>query len=407
MRAWSILTVLAAVAIAAGCSRPHSPVAPLREASSFTATGAPADSYYAELEFRGDMLVLGESFTPRLLRNRRFFVRSSDFDPLTSVFPRDTVPAGAELVKIRWLPAGRKAALGSRAGAVTEPARDTSVVYEPGIHLLYLQAPERAGGGRYAVAFVVGVAPIAWYAGPDPARWPRASDGDWRAVDVLDWRTFATRPAWPPDGRGWFGPDSFRTRPLQRLPLARDPNRRTFYELFGDRLYARSEGDTVHAGAWVVVALGGFDADSRYAPVAPADSPALPPGFASDPLRYAALVPDGLVGSPIGFRLSKSVLAPNGNQVRESESALFPAFDTRSVFFLPRMCGYTKAAIAGKYYLQAVAQDADGVITRRMVDVIGETDLVDAGGGTPEQRAARRQVLTFVVRPAAGAAATR
>src|SRR5262249_19211229 len=145
--------------------------------------------------------------------------------------------------------------------------------------------------------------PDMWWAGPDPTRFPRSSDGDGRAVDVLSWSGFQTSPSWPPDGRGYFGPDSLAFLPRSSRPAKTASGRRTFYEIFGDRIYARNENDTVHLGAWVVFPTGGYDPDSRYAvPISPA-APGLPPGFESRPDLYPVLDATGVQGTPSGFRV--------------------------------------------------------------------------------------------------------
>ena len=65
------------------------------------------------------------------------------------------------------------------------------------------------------------------------------------------WDQLAELP-WPQDGQRYFGPDSFRFVPTLRRPLAGASTHGTFYEIYGNRIYARSEGDTVHANAWIV-----------------------------------------------------------------------------------------------------------------------------------------------------------
>ena len=204
-----------------------------------------------ELRFVGPVVTLDRDFRPRLDRNAQFVIRPNG--DLSA--PMDTVPAHSVLKQVRW-----RSAPGVAGGTMyfddvpvfaNAAARDSSGEFAPGTHLLNLIVPARAGGGRLSVMFNVDFVPVAWWAGPNPAQFPRSSDGDGRAVDVTDWRSFTTSPAWPPDGRGYFGPDSFAFVPSRRRPVNDDFDRRTFYELSGDRIYARAEGDTVHQDAWV------------------------------------------------------------------------------------------------------------------------------------------------------------
>jgi hypothetical protein len=327
--------------------------------------------------------------------------------------PCDTVPAWSVLKQVQWRPFagadGTTDAGPARLGL--EAARDTTQGLSPGQKLLELQAPDRAGGGTVSVWFFSGLSPDTWWAGPDPGRWPASSDGDGRSVDVTDWTHFTTTPAWPPDDRGWFGPDSFRVLPSQRAALP--GGRGTFYEIFGNRIYARSEGDTVHQGAWIVFCNGGWDWDSPYAPKVDAGDPGLPAGYAGDPFGHALLLPAGRVGSPIGFRLQMTVRSvgnpgvPDGVLIPLAQTSTYPAFLPTSVFRLPQVVGYWQARIAGKVYALARAVDADELLDRSVATSWALADAVDAGGGTADERALRRKVLVFHVRPAAQALAAR
>jgi hypothetical protein len=415
-----VLTLVLFAALA-GCSKPLAPTAtrsgddlgPGASAALRGRGGGSPPSFQVRLEFVGSIVTLDAAFRPHVARNRRFYVTMTG----DRVARPDTVPAYSILRKVQWMPVrsgGDDATAGSAEAAPIAEAPsivggaqgDSTRVYAPGYYVLRLQAPPRAGGGTVLVSFVVGFDPVAWWAGPDPSRWPRASDGDGRAVDVTDWARFTTAPPWPADGRGYFGPDSFRYVPSQRRPVRDDFTRRTFYEIHGDRIYARSEGDTVHANAWVVLCNGGYDKDSPYLPhVDPAD-PGLPPGYAGDPDRYAVLLPQGLIGSPTGFRSNLWTKLSDGTLVRPSETVAYPNFDPASVFRAPHVAGYWQVTLPGKAYAYAIAEDADG---RRVqiADPVALADLVDAGGGTPEEKLQRRSILTFFVRPPAVAGLAR
>ncbi len=172
----------------------------------------------------------------------------------------------------------------------------------------------------------------------------------------------------------------------------------TVTEIDGNRIYARSEGDTVHLNSWIVACNGGYDKDSRYLPRVDASDPALPPGFAGRPDLYAVLLPQGLVGSPIGFRSQLSARLTSGEVIRWSSTGTYPDFEPMSVFRLPQVAAYWRALYPGKLYLVARAQDADGLSDFSFGDAVAIADLVDAGGGTPSDRLLRRRILTFYVR---------
>lgn len=417
--AMGVLFVLL-VTVAGSCSKSVAPIA--RDASGALRgagggggdpAAAPIPSpYIVRLKFIGPVVTLDAAYQPVLDRNAEFFVYSTGVPPAPGA-AIDTVPAGSELKQVSWRSAKGGAQALSAAGepeVLEEPpvivdaaAHGGAQTFPPGYNQLTLQAPARAGGGMVTVAFVVNFPPGAWWAGPDPALFPPASDGDGRAVDVTDWSRFTTTPAWPPDGRGYFGPDSFRFVPSQRLPVRGDLERRTFYEIFGDRIYARTEGDTVHQDSWVVFAHAGFDRDSRYAPRVDPTDPGLPAGFASRPDLYAVLIPQGLLGSPSAFRSAVTFKLDDGSVVRPSVSPAYPDFDPLSVFRNPHVAGYARMFLPGKAYALVQPVDADGGAGRLGDSEVAIADRVDAGGGTPADRLARRQILTFFVRGDAGA----
>jgi hypothetical protein len=403
VRAWIGPALLLALAI--GCSKsvaPRPPAPAVDPAGDAVAQDAAHPGFLVRLHFVGSMVTLDRAFQPQLHRNESFYVYSNGTVPLDPFRP-DTIPANALLQDVRW-----------RRTPGDNPRNDTDQFFDngqvrsagvglpfaSGLHIVSLRIPERLGGGEAQAAFQVDFPPEAvWWPGPDPALFPRSTDGDGRAVDVVSWARFSTVPAWPPDGRGYFGPDSFRVVPPQRRPVGGDFDRRTFYELFGDRIYARSEGDTVHFGAWVVFALGGFDRDSPYVPQVRGPAPTLPPGFESSPDRYSVLIAQGLIGSPIGFRIQVPVRLPGGQLLLPSETTTFPNFDVLSVFYSPQVAGYWRMDFAGKAYAIAHAQDSEGFVDREGGDdLVALADRVDAGGGTAEDHILRRHVLTFFVR---------
>lgn len=428
MRMFVIPPALAAgiVLLAAGCSKSLAPTLGDRatlgrdgSTAELLARSAVSRSFRARLDFVGPFVTLDANGTARLNREAHFYIFAGG--PQNAGL--DTVPAHAVLRSVTWrrVPDHAGAAVPADSQFFSEApvfSEDAPVFpdaapppageFSPGIHVISLQVPPRAGGGRIGVAFQVNFPPTAWWAGPDPTRFPRSSDGDGRAVDVLDWAHFTTSPAWPPDGRAYFGPDSFAFRPLERKPLASgltgSEARRTFYEIFGDRIYARAEGDTVHQNAWVVFVNGGFDADSRYTPKVVPTDPELPPGYASMPDRFATLIPGDFVGSPIGFRSIVITRLTNGLLLTPTETSTYPVFDAGSVFFQPVLARYWRAADPGKAYGVVVAEDAEGAVGRLHDSAVDIADRVDAGGGSAQDRIDRRQILTFYVRASGSSA---
>ncbi len=414
--------LLCGALLLAGCSKPVSPVSGLEPAGGSDPLRAqpvdPNGNSLVRLHFVGDVASLGRDFRPRVERRADFYVFVNDTLPPFDAPVRDTVPAGAVLKDVRWRHSHTDDAatfangaaepldeqpdlLGTNGGAHGEPL-------PVGVRSFTLRAPKRLGSMNVVVFIQVGFAPSAsWFAGPDPDLFPPSSDGDGRAVNVLDWRTFATSPAWPPDGRPYFGPDSLAFLPSARRPVHDDFDRRTFYELWQDRIYARFEGDTVHQGSWVVVPLGGYDRDSRYVPRIGDPGNTLPAGYVSRPDLYPVLIAQGLRASPSGFRYQPRIKMANGQIVSGSQSVEFPVWDIASVFHFPAVACYASNPVAGKAYLSIAGEDADGQVGGVRGDVVAIADRVDAGGGSPQDRLDRRSILTYHVRevPAAGASA--
>lgn len=406
----------------AGCSKPVSPVSGLDPSGGTDPLHAqpvdPNGNSLLRLHFVGDVASLSRDFQPRVERRKDFYVFVNDTLPPFDAPVRDTIPVGAVLKDVRWRH-GHAGAAAAFANGAAEPldeqadllGSDGGAHGEPlpvGIRLLTLRAPKRLGSANVLVWIMVGFRPgPAWFAGPDPDRFPLSRDGDGRAVEVLDWRTFATSPAWPPDGRPYFGPDSLAFLPSARRPVHDDFDRRTFYELWHDRIYARSEGDTVHQGSWVVVPLGGYDRDSRYVPRIGDPGSTLPAGYASRPDLYPLLSAQGLRASPSGFRYTPHTKLANGQILLGSQSTEFPTWDITSVFHFPAVACYAPNPTAGKAYLSIASEDADGLVGGNRGDVVAIADRVDAGGGSPQDRLDRRSILTYHVReaPAADAGA--
>ena len=416
-----LVLLIAVAALCAGCSKHLGPTAERATEATLSSTGiteircrdASGRTWVLDAWAVGTVVTLGRDARP-IVRPRAIFPLTQEYVP--GVPPRDTVPAFSvahwrwRLVRPKSGPADSTPGAGLDAlryadpSPVAEaglgcPARADTQTLVPGLNVITVNVPEQAGGGTKRLVCLANFFPDTWWAGPDPALWPLASDGSGsRAVDVTDWSLFTTAPAWPPDGRAYFGPDSFRFLPSMRRPLRGGNGRGTFYEIYGNRIFARAEGDTVHQNSWIVLVNGGYDRDSKYLPrVDPAD-PALPAGYAADPVRYAVLQTLGYMGSPIGFRsVVPERLTPAGLKMVPASTGIYPVYEPASVFRAPHLAGYWRMYAAGKGYALARAQDADGGLDVRLGDAVALADLVDAGGGTSADRIARRKVVTFYV----------
>lgn len=282
-----------------------------------------------------------------------------------------------------------------------------SLPISPGQKIFTLRALDQAGGaGETTRRCIMNFSPDTWWAGPDPALFTGLSDGEYdsHSLSVTSWPSpnnpvFTTDPPLPAGST--FGPDSFQYRPSKRYPPNRDftlPG--TFYEIYKNRIYARTQGDTVHMNSFVILWNGGYDEDSQYLVRADTLDPALhaPGGL---PLAGPVIERAGRVGSPIGFRsLIVNRLTPSGLRSTPTQTSIYPVYEPASVFRAPRMGGYWRVFQAGKAYAVARAEDADGGIDNSVIDPVAVADAVDAGGGsggTPEQQALRRKVLVFYV----------
>jgi hypothetical protein len=225
-----------------------------------------------------------------------------------------------------------------------------------------------------------------------------------RSVDVNSWPRpgdvgFNTSPALPAGST--FGPDSFDYRPSRRFPPKGDFGRPgTFYEIYKNRLYARTEGDTVHMNSFIILWNGGYDKDSRYIPRVDSTDQHLR-NLDGSLVTGAVLQTAGRVGSPIGFRSQVSTrLTPTGLPIVPAQTSLYPVYEPASVFRSPRMGGYWRMRGAGKAYALARAEDADGGLDNSVAvqeQVMQFADRVDEHRGTPEENSLRRKVLVFYV----------
>lgn len=272
----------------------------------------------------------------------------------------------------------------------------------PGRKEFRLRAVDRAGGANETTRlFQMNLPPTTWFAGPDPDApvWQHA--GGETFVNVTNWGAI-------PDlgGVSLLSRDSARVLPSQRPP------RRSFLELYGNRIYLRREFDTVHMNSWIVLFHGGFDPDSPYSIDLRTNDPELPQmPDPVDPRKTVADTIDNPVlqvrpanGSPVGFRSNvPMLLTPLGSPTHTSETALYPVFDPNAVFRTTTIGSYWAMNQAGQAYAYGRAQDGDGTRDLR----IGSTPPLEpsaivravdsTGSATPDQIAARPLVLTFFV----------
>lgn len=274
-------------------------------------------------------------------------------------------------------------------------------VVAPGKKVFRLRAIGQSGWrGESTRYFQMNYAPDTWFVGPDvndPAQ-------GWQS-EVFNGRTryYKNVPIWPvsiPNTQ--ISSDSVNVLPALR------PEKRTFFEFYGDRVFARFEGDTVHMNSWVVFPGGGFDRDSRYN-VKVGFDPATPPGIVT--------TPGAPNGSPVAFRsllatkLQDPPTTPGGaleradaQFIRPSENLSYPVFDAASPYRSLKISEYQGLRNSGKVYMLLKAEDGDGSVDQRVSQEGGATGLADrvdgvsgAGGPTIEDIQLRSKIMTFYV----------
>jgi hypothetical protein len=271
----------------------------------------------------------------------------------------------------------------------------------PGDKQFTLRALDYAGGASQTTRrFRFNISPTTWYSGPDRDAYPytHPPGSNLYYLDLPDWSHVPDLP-----GSG-MNRDSVTVLPALR------PERRTFFELYKNRIYVRAENDTVDMNSWVVLFNGGFDPDSPYSVPVSLNDPSLPDTSGIPPGSAVVLHPGPYNGSPIGFKGFVAVYLTQygvdyGPLSTPTLSRLYPNFDPSSSQRRPLINGYYGMAQAGKgygvvkaidgYVNQAVGgQDNaiyDGTAAKQLAD------LVDAGGGTDYEKDLRRRVLTFYI----------
>jgi hypothetical protein len=261
-----------------------------------------------------------------------------------------------------------------------------SVPIAPGVKVFTLRAIDQAGGkGETTRRAKMNFSPDSWWSGPDTLSPVFTSNHEGRFLTVPNFGTFGGISG------TLMSPDSVTVMPAFR------PRRKSFFEIYGNRIFARAEFDTVHLNSWVVLHNGGYDQDSRYrVEVDPAD-PAIPLVDGQIPI---VLRPDVENGSPIGFRTRvQTRIDPFGTLTQPAQTGLHPVFQPASVFRVTRMAGYWAMIFSGKAYAVGRSEDGDGDLDLEVsnADMAALADRVDAGGGTARDRELRDRVLVFYV----------
>jgi hypothetical protein len=260
-----------------------------------------------------------------------------------------------------------------------------------GEKIFTLRVIDQAFGTRDSTRrFQYNYSPDTWLAGPDP------NQGNWIVKPNGDRYRLLIGGRIPPEGiaGSLLGPDS-----TLKLPALR-PEMRTFFEVWQDTVFLRSDGDTVHINSWLIFHSGGFDRDSKYH-VAVSNLATQLPGFPGGPV----LQPGPQNGSPVSFRMQVlTELWPNSALSVAAISNPYPIFDPNDVFNNPKIGGYEPVIQSGRAYAFTFALDGDNSPDRRIgagipgsIDPVTLVKKVENGTATPYERSLRNKVLAFWV----------
>jgi hypothetical protein len=274
-------------------------------------------------------------------------------------------------------------------------------VVSPGAKQFTLRAVDYAGGAHQTTRrFQLNISPITWFSGPDPNAYPYTRSGGATYLDIANWA------AVPSIDGSFINKDSVQVLPALRA------ERKTFLEIYKNRIYVRAENDTVDMNSWVVLSNGGFDPDSPYNVPVSSQDPSLPDTTGIPPGSAVVMHPGPSNGSPVGFKgVISTFLTLNGSEygpeLQPSLSKLYPNFDPASVQRNTVINGYYGMTFAGKSYALVKAVDGFqeallGAQDNTIPDQVGITarqlaEKVDAGGGNSQENDVRRRVLTFFV----------
>jgi hypothetical protein len=258
-----------------------------------------------------------------------------------------------------------------------------------GVKKFTLQAIGSSGWrGEATRWFEMNFAPDTWFSGPDPddagAGWQTHQDRNGKRYWYQDFGTQSWKDAFHGIPGSMMSVDSAFTLAAVR------PQRKSFLEAYGQRLWLRQEGDTVHMNSWVIVPGGGFDKDSPYTVFSNMD-------LLGDSVRaFPVLTPGPPNGSPIGFRIRVQVEDATGQVDQPSETPTYPVVDPASVLDRRAINGYWALTKAGRAYAVLYAVDGNETVDRRVDHRPGGAVGI-VGSASPEDRALRSKVLTFFV----------
>ena len=325
--------------------------------------------------------------------------------------PRDTVPADA-FMTARWhgeptIPSTVVTGYRYKLDETDFNTVDSSVhtasynsgigldKVNPGPKIFTLRAIGQSGWrGEATRWFQMNFAPDTWFAGPDVndplAGWQTHQDGKGKSYWYKDY----SATGWANGGYQGVPGTMLSSDSVDVLPALRT-QRKTFFEVYNERLWAHAEDDTVHLNSWVIVPTGGFDKDSPYSVRV---NQALLPG----PLQgKVVLTQSGPNGSPIGFRIRIPVKDAGGGVSQPSETTTYPEFDPASVKHQPIVNGVQGMTTAGRAFTEVFAEDGNSTVDRR-IDLRpggsrGIVERVAAGTGNAQDIALRSKILTFYV----------
>ena len=266
----------------------------------------------------------------------------------------------------------------------------------PGAKQFTVRAVDQAGGARQTTRrFQMNMSPSTWYSGPDPSAFVYTRVGNDLYTDIPSWATI------PHFTGSLMSNDSVTVLPALRC------EHRTFFEIYKNRIYVRSENDTVNMNSWVVLSSGGLDPDSPYNVKISQNDPDLPDTSGLAPGSAVVFHKAPPNGSPIGFRSQViSRLTPYGQVSSPSLSGVYPIFDPTDVRRLPWINAYWPMFQAGKAYALARAEDGNGRDVGGLDFSVGDptllADKVDAGLGSAAEVELRKRVITFYVDKAPG-----